>query len=164
MLARDEMSSRVGLVTEFIGAVSLELDAAPRTIMEAVTDVRALPGWNAAIESVVEAPDELAPGAQWVVVMHPPGWPRWRSRSTVDEFDRAAHRFVFTTQTDDDNPSRAHWTWQVSPSKTGSKLTVSWRVYPRTLGRRIVLARLRRRMLHQEVKGSLNALAETLRP
>jgi hypothetical protein len=165
MTGLDEMSrSRVGLVTEFVGSASRDLDMAPPVVLEAVTDVMALPGWNAAIESVAEAPEALVAGSQWVVVMHPPGWPRWRSRSTVDELDRDAHRFVFTTQTDDDNPSRAHWTWQVASTETGSKLTVSWRVYPRTFGRRSVLARLRRPQLQGEVQDSLDALAKTLQP
>lgn len=163
MMGRDEMSrNAVGLVTEFLGSASRDLEVPARTVHEAVTDVRRLPAWNPAIESVAQAPDELVPGSQWVVVMHPPWWPRWRSRSTVDELDHAAHRFAFTTQTDDDNPSRAHWTWQVAPTKGGSRLTVSWRVYPRTLGRQCLVARLRRPMLRREVEGSLDALAKTL--
>jgi hypothetical protein len=161
--ARDELSTdRYGLVTRFTGSVTHRLAARPEQVLAAVTDVRALAGWNDAIEAVAEAPDDLTPGAEWVVVMHPRGWPRWRSRSTVEEIDREALRFVHTTRTDDGNPSWGTWTWQVRPAGRGAELSVTWDLHPRTMGRRSVIARLRRPMLQREVRRSLAALDRQL--
>jgi uncharacterized protein YndB with AHSA1/START domain len=159
----DEMStSRLGLVTTFTGTVTRRLDARPHAVLAMVTDLKRLPEWNAAIERVTEVPDQLRPGAEWVVVMHPTGWPRWHSRSTVEEFDLDAFRFAHTTRTDDGNPSRGSWSWQVRPAGASTELTVTWRMWPRTLGRRSVLARLRRPMLQREVRRSLDALEAAL--
>lgn len=159
MLPDDQMTTtRSGLVEEFTGTATAQLAARPRAVLDAVTDLERLSEWNDAIESVADAPEERGPGAQWVVVMHPAGWPRWRSRSTIEELDHEALRFVHTTRTDDGNPSWAVWTWQARPDGDGTELSVSWRVHPRTLGRRAVLARLRRRMLQREVRRSLDTL------
>lgn len=152
-------TTRSGLVEEFTGSVTTRLAAPPRAVLDAVTDLAGLAAWNDAIESVAEVPEDLGVGAQWVVVMHPPGWPRWRSRSTVEEFDPETLRFVHTTRTDDGNPSWATWSWQARPHGDGTELSVTWQVRPRTLGRRSVLARLRRRMLQREVARSLDRLA-----
>jgi uncharacterized protein YndB with AHSA1/START domain len=155
----DELStSRLGLVTEFTGSVTRRLAAPPEVVLATVIDLQRLPEWNAAIERVTEVPDEWRRGAEWVVVMHPAGWPRWLSRSTVEELDREELRFVHTTRTDDGNPSRGSWTWQVRPAGDGAELSVTWRMCPRTLGRRSVIARLRRPMLQREVRCSLDAL------
>jgi hypothetical protein len=153
---------RFGLVTAFTGSVSQQLSARPLDVLHAVTDVERLPTWNAAIERCIEVPATLEPGAEWVVRMHPRGWPPWPSRSAVVELDRQALRFVHRTWTDDGNPSRGTWLWQVTPAGTGSTLTVTWRMRPRTLGRRAVLARARRPMLQREVRRSLEALEPLL--
>ncbi len=160
----DELiTNALGLVVEVVGSTTHHLDVAPDAALDAITDIPRLPDWNAAIESVIEAPDELRPRSSWVVMMHPRGWPRWRSRSTVDQLDRDTLRFAYTTQTDDGNPSRATWTWQVTPSAAGSRVSVSWHLWPRTIGRRSVVARLRRPMLQREVRASLHALDTTIR-
>jgi hypothetical protein len=109
---RDEVvTSGLGLVTEFTGSVTRRLTARPHAVLELASAVERLPEGNAAIEQVTEVPDELRPGAEWVVVMHPAGWPRWLSRSTVEELDRDGLRIVHTTRTDDGNPSRGTWIW-----------------------------------------------------
>lgn len=158
------VTSRLGLIDEIAHATSHYIDAAPAAVMDTIADVSRLPEWNAAIESVIEDPGELRPGAQWVVLMHPSGWPRWRSRSTVEEIDRDAHRLSYSTQTDDGNPSSATWSWRVAPSGAGSAVSVSWLLHPRTLGRRTVIGRLRRTMLIREVSASLHALAAAVHP
>jgi uncharacterized protein YndB with AHSA1/START domain len=156
---RDELvTSRLGLIIEIVGSITHHLAADPSTVMDAIVDVGRLPEWNAAIESVVEDPGRLSPGSQWVVVMHPPRWPSWTSRSTVDEIDRSGGCFSYTTQTDDGNPSRGTWTWQVSRAPSGSEVTVSWRMSPKTAGRRSIIGRLRRTQLQREVRASLDAL------
>lgn len=157
------VTNKFGLIVEAVGSTSRHIDAAPRTVLDAITCVRRLPEWNAAIESVVEDPGPLKPQSQWVVLLHPNGWPRWRSRSTVDQIDRDAGRFSYTTQTDDGNPSTATWTWHVSPAAAGSELTVAWHLQPRTLGRRTIIGRMRQTMLKREVDASLHQLAATLR-
>ena len=153
------VTSRFGLIIEAVGSTSRYVDAMPGAVLDAITCVHRLPEWNAAIESVIENPGLLGPQSQWVVLMHPDGWPRWRSRSTVDEIDRGAGTFSYTTQTDDGNPSFALWNWQVSPAAAGSELTVAWQLHPRTLGRRTVIGRMRRTMLVREVDASLRQLA-----
>ncbi len=159
----DQMvTTRAGLVDEFTGAVTRRMAARPRAVWDAVTDLERLSEWNDAIEAVADAPEDLRPGAQWVVVMHPAGWPRWRSRSIIEELDHGALRFVHTTRSDDDNPSWATWTWQTRPEGAGTELSVTWRVHPRTLGRRSVLDRLRRRMLQREFRRSLDLLDAAL--
>lgn len=161
MEPHDEVAtSPLGLVTEFTGSVTQHLSARPDAVFATVTDVARLPEWNAAIEAVTETPTELRPGAEWVVVMHPPGWPRWDSRSTVEELDHDHRRFVHLTRTDDGNPSWGTWTWQVRPAPGGADLTVTWRLRPRTFGRRSVIARLRRPMLQREVRASVRQLGQ----
>jgi uncharacterized protein YndB with AHSA1/START domain len=59
------------------------LDGAPDMVFRTITDIARLPEWNAAMTKVVEAPAELAPGAEWVVEFHALGQ-RWRSRSRVE--------------------------------------------------------------------------------
>ena len=160
---RSMVTTRLGLLNEVADSAKQHIDAAPATVWGTVTDVTRLPEWNAAIESVIEDPGPLRPGAHWVVLMHPRGWPRWRSRSTVSEIDGEAHHLSYTTQTDDGNPSSATWAWRVAPSGAGSEVSVSWRLHPRTLGRRTVIGRMRRSMLVREVDASLRALAALVR-
>lgn len=156
------VTNRFGLIIEAAGSTSRHIDATPGTVLDAITCVRRLPEWNAAIESVIEDPGPLGPQSQWVVMMHPDGWPRWRSRSTVDEIDRDAGLLSYTTQTDDGNASFATWNWQVAPAATGSELTVAWQLYPKTLGRRTIIGRLRQTMLAREVDASLRQLVAML--
>jgi uncharacterized protein YndB with AHSA1/START domain len=147
-------------MTEFHGSASAAFDATPDALFLLVTDLDRLPEWNAAIERVVDRPTELVPGAQWVVVMHPAKLPRWNSRSTLLELDRDARRFAHRTQSDDNNPSYAVWTWSVEPDGTGARLSVSWDCHPKTSFRRVFGPRVRGPQLQREVPASLTALAE----
>jgi hypothetical protein len=147
----------------FTGSTSLRVEAKPEAAFDLVTSLERLPTWNAAIERVIEQPETLTPDAEWVVMMHPRGLPRWRSRSRIDELDRQRCRFRYETRTDDGNPSYASWTWEVSPSGQGAEVVVRWSVHPRTVGRKLLGAPLRRRMLEHEVPASLHALGKALR-
>jgi hypothetical protein len=111
---------------------------------------------------VTERPEQLAPGAEWLVIMHPRPLPRWPSRSTVRQLDRTRLRFEYETRTDDGNPSFARWTWQVVPDGDESEIRVRWDGNPKTAARKLIFARIRRRMLQDEVQVSLRALAGRL--
>src|SRR5207249_3959260 len=127
------------------------------------TDVDRLPEWNRAIEDVRERPDAMAPGAEWVVTMHPPRYPRWRSRSTCLEIDAARGVFAYRTRTDDGNPSWAGWRWEITPESGGSRVVVSYDLNPRTWWRTRLFSRMRNRDLSRnEIPQSLAAIAGAL--
>jgi uncharacterized protein YndB with AHSA1/START domain len=146
---------------EFQGSASTYVRATPDKVFDFVTDVDRLPDWNGAIERIVESPAVLEPGAAWVVVMHPRGMPSWKSRSEVEEIERAT-RFVYRSRTDDNNPSYARWEWDIVPAEDGAQVTVSWDAHPMTIGRRLIGAPIRRRMLAREVAASLDVIRRTL--
>ena len=83
---------------DFHGSATTRVTARPDEVFDLITDVDGLPDWNACIESVVERPESLIIGAEWVVTMHVPHMPRWNSRSRVLEIDRDAGTFVHRTQ------------------------------------------------------------------
>jgi hypothetical protein len=125
-----------------------------------------LPEWNARIHHVIESPAPASPvaeGTEWVVQMRASGG-RWPSRSRALVVDPAAGRFEYETHTDDGNPSAALWSWHVTPVGAGCELTVTWAVYPRTWGRRLLGARIRRPALITEVRTSLADLDAHLQP
>lgn len=98
-----------------------------------ITDVHWLPAWNARIHRVL---------------------------STTVTYDASRRVFEYTSRTDDGNPSRAQWRWQVTPiSGQRSRIEVTWLGAPRTFWRHAVFARLRRHQLRDEVPTSLRALA-----
>ena len=139
--------------------VPVDADAAFRTI----TDLSRLPEWNARMTRVVELPDRLEAGAEWVVEFEAFGQ-TWLSRSRLETVDSAARRFAYRAQTDDGNPSFADWRWQVEPVDGGCRVTVSWDLHPATFWRRLLLARIRARQLQRsEIPASLAALAEAAR-
>jgi uncharacterized protein YndB with AHSA1/START domain len=141
------------------GTASAVVAAPPATVFAAITDIDRLPEWNAIMRSVVERPAELVPGAEWVVELNALGQ-TWHSRSVLERFDPAQRRFEYRAGTDDGNPSRALWSWQVDDDPAGSRVTVSWDLRPVTFWRRVLLVRIRGRQLaHTEVPGSLRALA-----
>jgi uncharacterized protein YndB with AHSA1/START domain len=143
----------------FHGTATGFVDATPESVFDLVTDVERLPDWNGAIERVVEAPPVLSPGAEWVVVMHPPRSPRWDSRSRVEVVDRDGLHFAYRSQTDDGNPSSVRWRWHVVAVDGGAQVTVTWDVFPVTFWRRVLFAPfLRRPQLHREVPASLKAI------
>ena len=147
---------------EFHGAATTRVSASAREVFDLITDLDRLPEWNQAIERILEHPEALTPGAEWVVVMHPSGTPRWKSRSHLEEIEPCA-RLVYRSHSEDTNPSYARWQWDITPAHDGVQVTVSWDAHPKTMGRRLLAARIRRRMLAREVPESLEALAGALR-
>lgn len=140
------------------GAATGTVPASPGVIFEAITDIGRLPEWNKVIRCVVERPDALSEGAEWVVTLKPPGMPEWSSRSKTLEHDPVHHRFRYRTSTEDGNPSWAIWEWQVERDGDGSKVTVTWELHPKTLARRVLFSRIRHRALRREVHESIAAL------
>jgi uncharacterized protein YndB with AHSA1/START domain len=147
---------------EFHGTAAQHIDADPDDVFAHVTDIDRLSTWNAAIESIAERPDSLLVGDEWVVVMHPPKLPRWRSRSTVLALDLDMRLFAYRTRTDDGNPTCVDWTWSVVPIGDGAQVVVSWDADLKTFGRRIIAPLLRRPGLRREVPASLESLRSAL--
>lgn len=159
------MTTKSLLLTEFGGSVSADVDAPADDVFALLTDTSRLPEWNTRIRRVLEpAPAPLALGAEWVVQMQVAG-ARWPSRSTAVTHDPGRHLFEHTSRSDDGNPARALWRWQVTPIPgQRSRIEVSWHVSPRTFWRRALLGKLRRRQMGDEVPDSLRALAALLAP
>ena len=148
---------------EYQGTASGIVDATPESVFDLITDIGRLPEWNAVIESVAEAPHQLANGAEWVVLVHPKGMPRWPSRSRVVAIDRHALRFSYRSQTDDGNPSYVDWTWCVTAANGGAQITVDWDGHPLTFWRRMLVVPLvRRPMLEKEVRASISVVGQQL--
>src|SRR5207302_1295748 len=145
------------------GSVTEEVAADPDELFQLITDIARLPEWNEHIHHVVEAPAELADGSQWVVQMRANG-ARWNSRAHLEECDPVGRRFVYVSRTDDDNPSRAHWSWQLTPAGAGTEVTVRWELRPRTFFREHLAAPLRHRQLKNEVRASIGAAGAVARP
>lgn len=144
-------------------SASRVIDAPADDVFGAVIDVSRLPDWNDAITAVVEQPDQLDAGAQWIVEMHALGQ-TWHSRSVVDELDAPGRLFAYRSVTDDGNPSYALWTWAVTDHPDGAFVTVTCELHPRTFWRRILLVRIRSRQLaHTELVRSLVALGAEAR-
>ena len=153
-------------LTEFHGNDAARLTAAADAVFAALVDIDRLPEWNARIHHVIERPAPASPvaeGTEWVVQMRASGG-RWPSRSRALVVDPVAHRFEYETHTDDGNPTSALWSWQVTPAGAGCELMVTWAVYPRTWGRRLLGARIRRPALINEVRTSLAGLDAHLQP
>jgi uncharacterized protein YndB with AHSA1/START domain len=133
--------------------------APPDEVFVLITDPERLPEWNRAIVRVVDAPDKLRPGAEWVVQLSALGQ-SWPSRSTVVDIDQQARHFAYRSQTDDGNPSYADWSWQVADDPGGCEVTVSCALHPATFWRRVLLSKVRAWQLQrQELPASLRALA-----
>jgi uncharacterized protein YndB with AHSA1/START domain len=147
---------------EFEGRAEVHIAAEPQSVFDLITDVDKLPSWNKAIEAVSERPPALTAGAEWVVVMHPPRMPRWKSRSRVEEVDRAGLRFAYRTRNEDGNPSYVDWRWEVAGGRGGSEVTVTWDVHLETIDRRLLAGPIRRRQLAREVPASLQEFARVL--
>lgn len=133
--------------------------APPDDVFGLITAPERLPEWNRAIVCVVDAPDELQPGAEWVVQLSALGQ-SWPSRSTVADIDSQARHFAYRSQTDDGNPSYADWSWQVAEAPGGCEVTVSCALRPATFWRRVLLAKIRGWQLQrQELPASLRELS-----
>jgi hypothetical protein len=138
---------------------SAVVGAAPDDVFATITDIGGLPSWNSIITRVVEVPDQLVPGAEWVVELRAMGQ-RWRSRSTVADLDPVGRRFAYRSATDDGNPSWADWEWTVEDDPGGSRVTVTLELHPETFWRRVLFAKVRARQLARtELPRSLTALA-----
>jgi uncharacterized protein YndB with AHSA1/START domain len=148
-------------MTAITGSHTATIAADPDTVFDAITDPARLPAWNTRMTHVIEAPAALTPGAEWVVQFNALGQ-TWQSRSVVAEIDPTARRFSYRAATDDGNPSRALWSWDVAEDPRGSRVTVRWDLHPVTFWRRVLLGRIRARQLDREVPASLAALAAVI--
>ena len=74
------------------GTAELTVSSPASDVFGLLTDIDRLPEWNTIIVKVVERPETLSPGAEWVVQLKALG-NRWESRSTIDEYDPAASSF-----------------------------------------------------------------------
>jgi hypothetical protein len=74
------------------------------------------------------------------------------------------HRFRYRTCTGDGNPSWAIWEWQAEAAGSGSTVTVSWELHPKTFARRVFFSRVRNRALRREVQVSIEALRTIAAP
>jgi uncharacterized protein YndB with AHSA1/START domain len=135
------------------------VDATPDAVFELLADVDRLPEWNSIIRRVLRRPDEMIPGAEWVVEMQSMGQ-TWSSRSRLESIDRANRRISYRSGTDDDNPSYTVWHWEIRPDPAGSMVEVRWDLNPRTFWRRHLIVHLRRRALAKEVPSSIEALGD----
>ena len=145
--------------TLITGSHSRTIAASPDAAFKVLTDLSQLPSWNRRMRSVVETPPTLVPAAEWVVEFRVFGR-TWHSRSVLDTFDRSTRRFSYQSATDDGNPSRATWRWDVDDDPVGARVTVRWELRPVTFWRRTLLGRMRAyQLVRQEVPASLDALA-----
>lgn len=153
------------LLTEFHGQAEQVVDADPAVVFGAITSVDLLPEWNKQLVGIIHSPGAtLYEGVEWVVQMSAPPGAKWSSRSRVLRLDGDSGVFEYVSQSDDGNPSFVLWRWAITRVVDGTRVDVSWRVYPKTFWRRLLFARLRRRQLGTEVPASLNALAYRLAP
>ena len=138
---------------------STVVSAPADVVFGTLIDIARLPEWNAVMTAVIEQPERLDVGAEWLVEFHALGQ-TWRSRSTVEELDVAGRRFAYRSGTDDGNPSYARWAWAVEDDGASSRVTVTWDLRPVTFWRRVLLVHIRARQLARtEVPASLAALA-----
>src|SRR2546421_3657453 len=100
------------------GTAELTVSSPASDVFGLLTDIDRLPEWNTIIVKVVERPETLSPGAEWVVQLKALG-NRWESRSTIDEYDPGRFVFSYRSQTDDGNPSYTRWRWTVEAAGGG---------------------------------------------
>lgn len=144
-------------------SISAVFDVDPDALFSTLIDVDRLPEWNTAITKVLDRPDALEPGTEWLVEMHALAQ-HWPSRSKVQVIDPLARRFSYRSCTDDGNPSYADWSWTIDAEGDASRVTVAWKLHPKTFWRRVLLARIRARSLARaEIPNSLAALAAAAR-
>lgn len=131
----------------------------PDDVFALITTPDRLPEWNGAIVRVIDAPDRLRPGAEWVVQLSALGQ-SWPSRSKVEVLDAETRHFAYRSQTDDGNPSFTDWSWHVADAPGGCEVTVSCDLHPATFWRRVLLANVRASQLQRrELPASLRALS-----
>ncbi|HUP84621.1 MAG TPA: SRPBCC family protein [Acidimicrobiales bacterium] len=126
-------------MTGYVHAVA---PASAEAVFRMLTDIARLSEWNGAMKSVVDQPDRLETGSEWVVEFHalrPGGVDRSSRRST----------------------------WRAGGSPTddgaGSRVSVKWELHPAAFWRRVLFARVRARQLARtEIPASLAALARAV--
>ena len=91
---------------------------------------------NAVIEKVLTTPQDLSPGAEWAVQMHPARGMRWKSVSKLETIDRDKFTFSYRTVNADGNPSYALWSWTVTSAGHAAEVLVKWDVFLQTSDRR----------------------------
>ncbi len=134
------------------------IDASADEVFRIITDIARLPQWNSAITAVIDRPDRIEIGDQWLVELRGLGQ-RWRSRSEAEVLDPIGRCFAYRSATDDGNPSYALWTWVVTDQAAGALVTIACELHPRTFWRRALLIRIRSRQLARtELIESLVAL------
>jgi uncharacterized protein YndB with AHSA1/START domain len=139
-------------------SASRVIEASPDDVFSTITDVARLPEWNEAITALIQRPERVEVGAQWVVEMHALGR-TWHSRSIVETLDPIGRCFAYRSATDDGNPSFALWTWIVAGQPDGALVTVASELHPHTFWRRVLFVRIRSRQLARtELVSSLGAL------
>lgn len=140
-------------------SASTIVDASADEVFRIIIDLSRLPEWNTAITAVLDRPDDIKVGDQWIVEMSALGQ-RWHSRSKVEVLDPIGRCFAYRSVTDDGNPSYALWTWVVVDHADGAIVTVGGELHPRTFWRRALLVRIRSRQLARtELVESLASLA-----
>jgi uncharacterized protein YndB with AHSA1/START domain len=145
------------------GTASGMVSSPANEVFGLLTNIDRLPEWNSIIVKVVERPEAMSPGTEWVVQLKAMG-NSWASRSTIEEHDPSRFLFAYRSCTDDGNPSYARWRWTVDPAAGGeSRVTVTWELHPQTFWRRALLVRVRSRQLRREVPASIDSLARALR-
>ncbi len=150
-------------MTGYVSATGI-VDARPESVFDAITDPAGLPEWNTAITAVIQQPERLEVGAEWVVEMHALGQ-SWHSRSVVETLDPAAGCFAYRSVTDDGNPSYVLWTWMVADHPYGAVVTVAGELHPLTFWRRVLFVHFRSRQLRRtELPASLAALGAATNP
>ena len=147
-------------MNHFEGTATAHITAKPIDVFGLVTDLDRLPEWNRRIAAVLDTPAALVPGSEWTVRMHVPIVGRWKSRSTLAQFDPDRLLFAYTSKRVDNNPTDGTWTWQLTPVDDGTRVDVCWEGHPRTFVRKVVAAPIRSRQLHDEVAHSLQTLTE----
>ena len=134
------------------------IGAPPDVVFTMITDVARLPQWNRAITAVIQTPERLDVGSEWVVEMHALGR-SWHSRSVVETLDPVGRCFAHRSVTDDGNPSYALWTWVVADHPSGALVTVAGALHPHTFWRRVLFVHIRsRQLIRSELTSSLAAL------
>lgn len=103
---------------DFVLTSSTVVAAPPDEVFHVVMAIDRLPDWNREIPMVVEAPAELTVGSEWVVSIRAMKT-HWDSRSRVLELDPDRHLFVYSSQSDDGNPSFSAWSWQLARTPAG---------------------------------------------
>jgi uncharacterized protein YndB with AHSA1/START domain len=157
---RNNVQLLKGTARTMTGHVSASriIDASADEVFRIVTDTARLPEWNRAITAVIDRPDRITVGDQWIVEMRALGQ-RWHSRSEVEVLDPTGRCFAYRSATDDANPSYALWTWVVADHPAGALVTIACELHPATFWRRALLVRIRSRQLaHTELMESLVAL------